>query len=304
MRTHPSISTRRAFLVVILAAAACPVRAQEMEPRAYVPAPVGLNFASATISQSTGGIAVDPSVPLDDVEATINAVTLGYLRTFGMLGRTASVGVGVPYAWGDVSGEVFEDRRSVRRSGLADTRVRLAVNVLGGPALGPAEYAAQPHTAGVGVSLTVAIPTGEYESDQLVNLGSNRWSVKPEIGLYLPLGAWSFELAGGAWFFTDNDDFFGGMHKEQDPVTSLQGHVSYTFRRNLWVAGDLTYFSGGRTTVDGERKADLQESTRAGLTASWPLGEQCSVKLAWSKGLTTRIGADFTTYGVTLQRAW
>ncbi len=302
MRRHPCIA---AWLVVAAsAAAAAPACAQEMEPRSYVPAPTGLNFATATVSQSSGGIALDPSLPLDDVEATINTAALGYLRTFGLFGRTASLGLAVPYAWGDVSGEVFEEQQSVRRSGLADMRLRLAVNLVGGPALGPREYAAQPRSTGVGASVTLVAPTGEYDSSKLVNLGSNRWAMKTEIGLYQPLGAWSFELAGGAWFFADNDDFFGGQRKEQDPVTSAQAHASYTFRRNLWVAADLTYYTGGRTTVDGVKSRDLQESTRVGMTTSIPIHERYSVKLAWSKGVTTRIGADFTTYGITLQRAW
>lgn len=275
-----------------------------MEPRSYVPSPTGLNFLTATVGQSSGGISVDPSLPLDDVEATLNTAALGYLRTFGLFGRTANLGVAVPYTWGDVSGEVFEEQRSVRRSGLGDMRLRLAVNLVGGPALGPREFATQPRSTGIGASLTVVAPTGEYDPSKLVNLGSNRWAAKTEIGLYQPAGAWSFELAGGAWFFGDNDDFFGGQHKEQDPVTSAQAHASYTFRRNLWVAADLTYYSGGRTTVDGVRSADLQESTRVGMTASLPVWELYSVKLAWSKGVTTRIGADFTTYGITLQRAW
>lgn len=292
------------MLVSAIAASAAPAFAQEMEPRSYVPSPTGLNFATATVGQSSGGIAVDASLPLDDVEATLNSATLGYLRTFGLFGRTANLGVAVPYVWGDISGEVFEEQRSVRRSGLADVRLRLAVNLVGGPALGPKEFAAHPRSTGVGASLTVVAPMGEYDPGKLVNLGSNRWAAKTEIGLYQPMGNWSFELAGGAWFFADNDDFFGGKHKEQDPVTSVQAHASYTLRRNLWVAADLTYYTGGQTTVDGVTSEDLQESTRVGVTASLPVNERYSVKLAWSKGVTTRIGADFTTYGITLQRAW
>lgn len=304
MQRHPRTSGGPAVLATAIAVAAATALAQEMEPRSYVPSPTGLNFATAAVGQSSGGIAVDPSLPLDDVEASLNTAAIGYLRTFGLFGRTANLGVAVPYVWGDISGEVFEEQRSVRRSGLADVRLRLAVNLVGGPALGPKEFAAQPRSTGVGASLTVVAPTGEYDPSKLVNLGSNRWAAKTEVGLYQPLGAWSFELAGGAWFFADNDDFFGGKQKEQEPVTAVQAHASYTFRRNLWAAADLTYYTGGRTTMDGVRSADLQESTRVGMTASLPVNERYSVKLAWSKGVTSRIGADFTVYGITLQRAW
>jgi hypothetical protein len=293
-----------AVVGAVLASTGASALAQEMEPRSYAPSPTGLQFVTATLSQSSGGVAIDPTLPIDDVEATINAATLGYLRTFGLFGRTASLGGGVPYVWGRVSGDVFEERTSIRRSGLGDPRLRLAVNLLGGPARTREEFAAQPRSTGIGASLTVALPTGEYDPDKLINIGANRWAAKTELGLYQPVGPWSFELAGGAWFFQDNDDYFGGVRKEQDPVTSVQGHVSYTFRRNLWLAANATYYWGGRTTVDGVRSPELQRSSRVGLTMSVPLTAQYSVKLAWSSGVTTRIGADFTTYGLTVQRAW
>jgi Putative MetA-pathway of phenol degradation len=243
-------------------------------------------------------------LPLTNVDARINTAILGYLRTFALFGRAASFGGGVPYAWGDVEGDVFETRRAVTRSGLGDVRLRFAVNLLGGPALDRRQFASRPRSTSIGASVTVVAPTGQYDASRLVNVGSNRWAVKPEIGLYQPVGAWSFELAAGAWFFEDNDDFFGGVRREQEPVSSLQGHVGYTFRRNLWIASDVTYYSGGRTTVDGEKLRDRQEATRVGLTMSVPVSEHYSVKLVWADGVTTRIGADFTTYAITLQRLW
>jgi hypothetical protein len=303
--TAPRRTRGAACLATAAAAFASPLAiAQEMEPRAYVPAPTGLNFAQVTLARSTGGIAVDPSLPLDNVDARINVATLGYLRTFALFGQTASIGGGVPYAWGEVSGDVFESRKEVTRSGIGDARVRLAVNLLGGPALDRAGFARRKQTATLGASVTVVVPTGQYDPERLVNIGSNRWAVKPEIGWYQPIGAWTFELAGGAWFFEDNDDFFGGQRREQAPLASFQTHVSYSFRRNLWLAGDLTWYSGGRTTVDGRRMADRQDSSRAGVTLSVPFARNYSVKMTWADGVSSRIGSDFTTYAITLQRAW
>jgi hypothetical protein len=280
------------------------VHAQELEPRAYSPSPVGMNFAGLAYSYSSGGVATDATLPLDNVEVTLRSAILSYVRTFDLFGRTASGGVSLPYTWGQASGEVFETHRVAQRSGTADARLRLTVNLLGGPALDRAQFAAQQRSTQVGASLTVVAPTGEYDSRQLVNLGSNRWSVKPEIGVYQPLGHWSLECAAGAWFFGDNDDFYGGQRREQDPVGSLQGHVGYTFRPRLWAAVDYTYYWGGESTLDGVRKNDRISSSRAGVVVSVPLGVASSMKLAWSNGVTTRLGADFTTYGVSFQQAW
>ena len=114
-------------------------------------------------------------------------------------------------------------------------------------------------------------PFGRYDSDRLINLGSNRWAFKPEIGVYQPLGPWSLELYGGAWFYTDNDNFLGGARREQEPIATLQAHVSYTFRPGLWLAADATYYAGGRTTVNGVQQDDRQENTRSDLHSPFPL---------------------------------
>lgn len=292
------------WAIAALAAVNCKVQAQEIEPRSYSPAPVGQNFLNLSMAQSSGGISVDPTLPVDDVEATINSATTGYMRTFALLGRTASAGIAVPYAWGDVSGNVLEERRTIRRSGLGDARMRFSVNLFGGPAVDRKEFAAQQRSTQFGASLMVAMPTGEYDSRYLINLGSNRWAAKVEVGMYQPFGPWALEVAAGMWHFADNNDFYGGTRRHQDPVASMQAHVSYTFRPRLWVAADYSYYRGGETTVDGVEKDDLQASSRVGLVMSLPLTQYQSVKLGWSDGVTTRIGADFSTYTVTWQRSW
>jgi len=220
-----SVSSTKTLTILaasaVLALASWAVRAQEIEPRAYSPSPVGLNFLTLSMTRSSGGVAVDPTLPIDDVDATINTANVGYQRTFALLGRTASAGLTLPYAWGEVSGDVFEERQSVTRSGLADARLRFAVSLYGGPAVSRQEFAAQTRSTQIGASVLVVAPTGEYDSSKLINLGSNCWAAKPEIGWYQPLGQWTFKLAAGMWIFGDNPDFYGGVRREQEPVTSV-----------------------------------------------------------------------------------
>src|SRR5262245_23228133 len=112
-----------------------------MEPRAYSPNPSGANFVLAIYGHSTGDVVFDPSAPITDVSADINSSALFYGRTFGLFGRSASAALQAPYVWGTVEGNVFEERRSVYRSGLADLRLRLTCNLLGGPAMTRSEFA-------------------------------------------------------------------------------------------------------------------------------------------------------------------
>jgi hypothetical protein len=279
-------------------------RAQELEPRAYSPSPVGLNFVALALANSSGGVAIDPALPIEDADISFNSATAGYLRTFALRGRTASLGASLPYAFGDASGTVFGEGRAVDRAGFADARLRFTVNLFGGPARTREEFATEQRGTQVGASLIVSLPTGEYRSDQLLNLGANRWATKAEVGLYQPLGAWSFDLAVGAWFFGDNDEFFGNVRREQDPIGSVQTHLAYTFRPGLWLAADYNYYGGGRTTVDGTQNADLQATSRIGATLSVPLSRSQSIKLAWADGVATRIGADLTIWTLSWQAAW
>ena len=102
----------------------------------------------------------DPSVPVTDVHADINAATLGAGRTFGLKGHLALATVAVPYAWGEMAGNVAEQAHSITRAGLGDARLKLSVNLTGTPALRPAEFAKAPPLTNIGASLTVAAPVG------------------------------------------------------------------------------------------------------------------------------------------------
>jgi hypothetical protein len=281
-----------------------PAPAQELEPRAYSPAPVGLNFALVGLGRSTGEVLTDPSLPIQDVEAKLDAAVAGYGRTFGLAGHQASFVVAAPYIRGDVSGNVFEAAQSVTRSGMGDLKLRLAVNLIGGEALSAREFMRRTPKTTLGASLSISAPTGQYDPDKLINLGTNRWAFKPEIGLTIPHDRWMFDLFAGVWLFTDNPDFFGGVHRSQDPMPTLQAHVSYTIRPRAWVALDSTYYFGGETSANGVDADDRKENSRVGLTLSLPAGKSHSFKLSWSEGATARLGSNFSTYGVAWQYSW
>jgi hypothetical protein len=278
--------------------------AQEMEARAYSRAPVGTQFVVISYAHQSGDVLTDSASPLSDVSVKLNLVSFAYGRTFNLAGRQANASVLVPCIRAKANGNVFEERHEITRSGLGDVRMRFSTFLIGGPALNPRDFAAyQPRTL-LGVSLTVVAPTGEYDARRLVNLGSNRWSFKPEVGVSKPLGRWTFELAGGAWLFTPNKNFFGGSRREQKPLASFQTHVIYTLRRRMWVAFDATYYNGGRTVVNSVVKADVQSNSRVGATFSFPVTSRQSLRVATAKGLTSRFGGNLNAIAVGWQYAW
>jgi hypothetical protein len=128
------------------------------------------------------------------------------------------------------------------------------------------------------MSLKVIAPTGQYDPTKLINLGSNRWSIKPELGVSQRWGHWMLDGYASVWIFTKNPDFFsrnefspGSSSQTQDPIAALETHLSYDVQPGLWVSLDANFWRGGRTSLDGvENPETLQQSSRVGVTASFP----------------------------------
>ncbi len=294
-----------ALLAVTLSLAALPgARAQQLEPRSYSNQPIGLNFLLAAYQYSWGDVLTDPSLPIKNADAKVNTVALGYSRVLDFWGESGTLAVVLPYAWISASGQVEGQAKSVERSGFADLGLRLSVNLLGAPALSLPEFRDYRQDTIVGVSLLVTAPTGQYDSTKLVNVGTNRWSFKPEVGVSKALGQWILEGAASVTFYTDNNEFLGNNVRQQEPLYAVQVHAIYNFNPKLWGALDWTYYFGGRTSVNGTLKDDLQSNTRWGATLAQSLDVHNSIKLYLNSGLYARTGTNFTTVGLAWQHHW
>jgi hypothetical protein len=279
-------------------------RAQDIEPRAYSNAPIGVNFAIAGYAYTRGGLAFDPSLPVENEHLHTSNAVLAYARVIELGGQSAKLDVVVPYTW--LSGSAIYNDQSIQRivNGLGDPSFRLSVNLYGAPALSLKDYASYRQDLIVGASLRVTVPAGQYDSSRVVNIGTNRWTFKPEIGVSKALGPWTLELTGAAILYADNGDFFGGVTRSQDPLYSLQAHAIYSFRSGIWASFDGTYFAGGRSRLDGVLSNDLQQNWRAGGTLALPLDSRNSIKLYASSGVSARTGNNFDLFGVAWQYRW
>ena len=199
---------------------------------------------------------------------------------------------------------VGEQRRSRNVSGFLDPRFRFSINFLGAPALSVQEFSSYQQDLIVGASVQVSAPLGQYDENRLINLGNNRWFIRPDIGISKAWGDFTLELSGGAFLFTDNDDFFGGKKLEQDPVYTTQLHATYNLGRGVWVAVSGTYDHGGRTTVDGVHNDDKQDNSRAGVTLALPINRYNSIKMYASAPIHTTAGGDFDLLGILWQHRW
>jgi hypothetical protein len=293
-------TTRLAALLV-----ACPLYSQDLTPRAYVITPTGSHAVIFSSSFSSGRVLVDPTVPVEDAKGTFQVPAVGFYQSFDFAGRSANVAIVVPYARGDFSATLNGSVRQAYRSGLADVRVRVAVNLSGARAMSVGDYMKWTERRLVGVSLTVSIPTGQYDSARAINTGTNRWGFNPEVGLTRRWGRWVADWYLGIWFFAANHAYFpGAATRTQSPAGSVEGHLGYYVKPRFWISADANFWTGNRSTIDGVGRRDTQRNSRVGATASIPISRGHAAKLSYSQGAYVTTGGAYRTTTVGWQYSW
>jgi hypothetical protein len=293
----------RFAIVAAVLQAAFVARSQELEPRAYSVSPRGTNFLILGFARLTGDVSFDPDLPIEDASSTLHTTVLGYVRTTGIAGRSASVGLAVPYVWGSVQGLVYGAFQQARRSGLADPAFRFAINLHGGPAMNAAQFKDYKQKTNIGASVVVIAPLGQYDPKRLLNIGTNRWSMKPEIGISQRFGRWYLDLYAGTWIFTANDSFPSGVRR-QKPIGIAQSNVTCVITSRVWASFNANLYTGGRTSVAGVDYANYLHNSRMGGTLAIRVTPHHSLKFNGSNGAVTNIGAAFVSVGVAYQYLW
>jgi len=280
---------------------------QELEPRAYLVTPIGTNAVTITYQYATGDALFDPTLPIEGARGTINTSTFSYYRSLSFFGRSANFTVTAPYRFGTTTGSVYGQPGQAYRSGMASPAIRFAWNLYGGPAMNRKEFADFRQGRTLGLSLKVVTPWGQYDPNHVINISTNRWSFKPELGFIQPLGKrrrWFAELDGGVFLFTTNNDFFGGGTRQQNPIWSVQFHLVRLLRRRAWIAFDANGYFGGRTAVNGTEQLNFQKNSRVGGTLGYLLSRHQALKVSVNTGAYTTIGEDFTSIGIAYQYFW
>ena len=284
--------------------------AQELEPRRWSHLPTGSNFLGGGYAYTSGDIGFDPVLLVKDVELDMHTAVFKYIRTFDWFNRSARFDFVQAYHDARWSGLLDGTPATVRRTGLSDSVLRFSMNLLGAPPLQGREF--MDYRAGVGESetivglgLAVHLPTGNYLEDRLLNLGANRFTFRPQLGVVHNRGKFSMELTGAAWIHTENDDFYGGNQLEQDPFYTLQGHFIYTFRPGLWLGTGGAYGFGADSTLNDVGKDDQKANLAWGISLGYPITPKFGVKIGYI-GMRTQedVGADLDTVSAGISFFW
>ena len=268
--------------------------------------PTDLNMLFGYYSRIDTNTPIDTSLPIDGLSLNADVYIMRYARSFAVDGRNSAIQILQPYA--DISAS-FDNARffsgTKHNGGMGDTQVVLVHNIFGGPALSKEEFAKwKPETFLTG-ALWITTPTGDYDKNRVINIGSNRWVFKPEIGFGTPFGPTWLEVNTWVSLYGDNDEYQGNGKLEQKPLYAVEGHYSYTINRALWASLDATYSAGGETKIDGDWQDNKQANTLVGASMGFMLSPQFGGLLAYTDTVSERTGSpDVATWTVRLQYVW
>jgi len=159
----------------------------------------------------------------------------------------------------------------------------------------------------VSLGLTVSAPTGQYNPNKLLNLGSDRWSFKPEIALshaFGPEQKWQLDTYANAYFFTDNTSYHGVEILREEPLPGIEGHISYSFINSLWASFDTRYSFRGTTLVNGVNQNNSQQNFILGIETNVSLNRQNALVFEFAKALVHQNGPALTGFAVKYNFTW
>jgi hypothetical protein len=280
-------------------------RAQFTDAHSYDNTPVGTNQLEFDYAFVRANASIDSSLIITGAKIDLNQGTIDYTRYFGLLQRLAWVEAAVPIA--HLSGSITGTNIQRSTSGLGDAGGAVGILLKGGPALTVPQFKDFTPTTIIGMSLTVTSPTGAYDPNNLLNLGADRWSFKPEIALSRPFGSegkWQLDVYANAFFFTDNTTYRGKEILRQQPLAGLEGHISYAFTDRLWASFDMRYSFRGTTLVDGVDQDNPQQNVVVGSEMSVSINDRNSLLIEFAKAPVHHNGPAVAGVSVKYDYAW
>lgn len=282
--------------------AAC---AQFANPRAYDNTPVGTNQLELRYAYVHSNASIDSALVVAGANLRLDQGTIDYTRYLGLLHRLMWVEAALPVA--GLSGSITGTNIQGSTIGVGDSSYQLAMLLKGGPALTVAQFESYKPTTSLGASLSITAPTGLYHSDRILNLGSHRWSFKPEIALTHPFGPeqkWEFDAYANVYFYTDNVSYHGSEILGQRPLAGLEGHISYSFNDSVWVSLDTRYSLHGTTFLNGVTQNNAQRNFILGSEMNISLNPRNSLVFEFAKALVHDNGPALVGFSVKYDFTW
>lgn len=298
-----------AILLLIGFGLSTPATAQDLEPRRWSHLPTGLKMVGAGYTYTEAKVYFNPVFKIRDAVADINSIGISAIHTFDLAGKSARFSILLPYVSGRWEGDLDGKYQVTHRRGAGDPRLRFSVNLYGAPALKGDEYRqyreSHKNNTVVGASIAMTLPFGQYYSNRLINIGHNRLSFRPQLGVVHTHGPWSFELTGSAFVFTDNHSFVDNAVLKQKTMYAAQLHAIYTFDSGLWTSLSTGYGSGGRISLDKLKTEFEVDNWVWAASIGLPVSQRQSLKFVWLSGRTQNdVGRDSDNLMLSWSMRW
>lgn len=279
------------------------VFSQDIEPRRWTPLPLGTQVIGSGYGFTDATIYFDPILQAEDVSMQLHAAVVSYVQPFRIGNKLARVDVTIPHIFARWNGLLSGKPTTLNRQGFADPRIRMSLNLIGPKAVAKKEMLAymkaNPVNTMLGVSLAVTVPIGQYAEDRLINLGYNRFVIRPQIGMVHSWRRWSFELTTSVFFFTTNTNFYNNQVKKQKPLFAIQSHLIHRFKNRMWISASLGLGSGAASTIDNVYRDDARGDILAALSFGLPITKTQAIKLSYLRTETYKaIGSDGNSLGL------
>ena len=264
------------------------------------------------MSMSGNANPVDKShlvIPNASFEAEV--VLAGFAQTLPLFERAATIAILFPM--GRLSGEanLFGQTFKSNASGFGDPMLEFDINIIGPKAQKNIPDVIR-YEPGFSLDLLVdlAIPIGEYDSSQPLNLGQNRWYGRVGAPIVWQLGPWipgrrtTLEFIPSLWMFSDNNNFVGRT-LSTDPMFELEGHLTRDFHKDLWGSFDMTWITGGEATLDGVAGEKLN-MINAGFTLGYHINDNVEFTAGYMASINDSDPTDLRmdTFKISLVFGW
>lgn len=264
-----------------------------------------MNQVELSYAYARGNASIDTSLVIVGGKLNLYQGTISYTRYFGLASRMMWVSAGIPIA--GLSGEVTGTSIRGSVNGAGDSSYQLGALLKGGPALSFAQFENYKPTTILGVSLSITAPTGSYNASKILNLGADRWSFKPELALSHPFGPqrkWQVDAYANTYFYTDNTSYRGTEILRAEPLTGVEGHISYAPSDKLWVSADTRYSFRGMTSVNGVDQDNPQRNFVLGSEINVNINARNSLLFEFGKALVHRNGPSLIGFALKYDYTW
>ena len=235
----------------------------------------------------------------------------GYARTFSLFDRSAMAAIILPM--GRVSGDVTVAGRTFNQSadGFGDPMLEFDINILG-PKSQKNLADVLRYEPGFSVDLLadLAVPIGEYHSDQPLNLGQHRWYGRLGMPVVWQLGSWvpgqrtTVEFLPAVWLFGNNNDYLGQTLKT-DPMFQLDAHLTRDFTERFWGSLDAAWYNGGQASINGVAGTKLN-NLGVGLTLGYQINDNLNLTFGYKSTVNDNAPSDLRMNGfmISLVYGW